>query len=95
MLVGVDPGMIVAVAERLVAYENINYLSCVLGRFQLMLEFGAEDVPALYAFVDTIRAIPGVRETEVIVIPMILKTFGYTTQAFEKLRAEHGRVQAK
>lgn len=95
VMVSVEPGQTVPVAERLVAFENINYLSAVLGHYQLMLEFGAEDVPALYAFVDTIRAIPGVRETEVIVIPMILKTFGYTTQAFEKLRAEHGRVDEK
>ena len=95
VLVKVEPGQTVPVAERLVAFENINYLSAVLGQYQLMLEFGAEDVPALYAFVDTIRAIPGVRETEVIVIPMILKTFGYTTQAFEKLRAEQGRAKAR
>ncbi len=82
----VEPGKVFEVAKLLVDYENINYVACTNGETDISVQIGAKNVAELHAFVaDTIGNLSGVRKTITTVIPVILKTFGYKTRAFDEL----------
>lgn len=92
----VEPGKVFKVARLLADYENINYVACTTGETDISVQMGAKTVAELHAFVaDTIGGLPGVRKTMTTVIPIILKTFGYKTRAFDELAEKLNRPKRK
>lgn len=90
----VEPGRVFEVAKLLADYENINYVACTTGETDISIQMGAKDVAELHAFVaNTIGNLPGVRKTMTTIIPVILKTFGYKTRAFDELAEELDRLK--
>lgn len=94
--VQVEPGKVFEVAKLLADFENINYVACTTGDTDISIQMGAKTVAELHAFVtDTIGRLPGVRKTMTTVIPVILKTFGYKTKAFDELAEKTNRPKRK
>ena len=92
----VEPGKVFEVAKLLADFENINYVACTTGETDISIQLGAKNVADLHAFVaDTIGRLPGVRKTITTVIPVILKTFGYKTKAFDELAEKINRPKRK
>jgi Lrp/AsnC family transcriptional regulator for asnA, asnC and gidA len=92
----VEPGKVFEVARLLVDYENINYVACITGETDISIQMGAKTVAELHAFVaDTIGNLPGVRKTMTTIVPVILKTFGYKTKAFDELAEKLNRPKRK
>jgi Lrp/AsnC family transcriptional regulator for asnA, asnC and gidA len=92
----VEPGKVFEVAKLLADFENINYVACTTGDTDISIQMGAKTVAELHAFVtDIIGRLPGVRKTMTTVIPVILKTFGYKTKAFDELTEKTNRPKRK
>lgn len=92
----VEPGKVFEVAKLLADYENINYVACTTGETDISIQVGAKNIAELHTFVaDTIGNLPGVRKTTTTVIPLILKTFGYKTKAFDELAEKLNRPKRK
>lgn len=67
--VSVEPGMVEQVAQQIAALPEVSYLVMTLGRFDLIVEVFCRDLPQLTnLLVQTIQTIPGVRDTEMLMI---------------------------
>jgi Lrp/AsnC family transcriptional regulator for asnA, asnC and gidA len=67
--VSVEPGQSDAVAEEIGKLAEVSYLVATLGSFDLIVELFCRDLPHLTETVTQhIQAIPGVRDTETLVI---------------------------
>ncbi len=67
--VSVEPGTVEQVARRIGELPEVSYLVMTLGRFDLIVEVFCRDLPQLTnLLVQTIQTIPGVRDTEMLVI---------------------------
>jgi Lrp/AsnC family transcriptional regulator for asnA, asnC and gidA len=67
--VSVEPGQTAAVAEAIRLLREVSYLVATLGSFDLIVELFCRDLPHLTATVTKhIHPIPGVRDTETLVI---------------------------
>ncbi len=76
------PGRAREVADKLAAYDCINYVTCTLGVYDLSIQVMAGDNAELHRFLtDEVGRIPGVRKCTPLLVPELVKTFGYTTRA--------------
>lgn len=67
--VSVEPGQAAAVAEAIRLLDEVSYLVATLGSFDLVVELFCRDLPHLTETVTRhIHPIPGVRDTETLVI---------------------------
>jgi Lrp/AsnC family transcriptional regulator for asnA, asnC and gidA len=67
--VSVEPGRTTAVADAIYKLTEVSYLVATLGSFDLVVELSCRDLPHLTGTVtQQIHAIPGVRDTETLVI---------------------------
>ncbi len=80
--VSVEPGQTAAVAEAIGNLGEVSYLVATLGSFDLIVELFCRDLPHLTETVTRqIHAIPGVRDTETLVIAGTYKLSCYWTPA--------------
>ncbi len=67
--VSVEPGMVDEVARKIGALSEVSYLVMTLGRYDLIVEVFCRDLAQLTnLLVQTIQTIPGVRDTEMLMI---------------------------
>lgn len=67
--ISVEPGMVEQVARKIAALSEVSYLVMTLGRFDLIVEVFCRDLPQLTnLLVQKIQTIPGVRDTEMLMI---------------------------
>jgi DNA-binding Lrp family transcriptional regulator len=59
----VEPGYLNKVVEQLRSYREIQFLSPLTGRFDLLLQVNSSDMNEVYSLISKIRSIPGVRAT--------------------------------
>jgi len=86
----VDSDLILAVAKRLVEFENITYVACGIGQNDISVQVVAKDTGEVYRFVtEVIRKIPGVRKTTTSIVPIVLKDV-YQWRIPEKPAKESG-----
>jgi Lrp/AsnC family transcriptional regulator for asnA, asnC and gidA len=70
----VESDMIMDVAKRIAAFENVRYVACGIGQNDISIQVVAKDTAEIYYFVtEVIRKIPGVRKTTTSIVPIILK----------------------
>jgi Lrp/AsnC family transcriptional regulator for asnA, asnC and gidA len=70
----VDTGMILDVARKMAAYENVTYVACGIGQNDVSIQLVAKDTADVYYFVtEEIRKIEGVRKTTTSIVPIVLK----------------------
>jgi Lrp/AsnC family transcriptional regulator for asnA, asnC and gidA len=80
--ISVEPGQTAAVAEAIGKLDEASYLVATLGSFDLIVELFCRDLPHLTETVTRqIHAIPGVRDTETLVIAASYKPSCYWTPA--------------
>lgn len=80
--ISVEPGQTAAVAEAIGKLDEVSYLVATLGSFDLIVELFCRDLPHLTETVTRqIHAIPGVRDTETLVIAASYKPSCYWTPA--------------
>jgi Lrp/AsnC family transcriptional regulator for asnA, asnC and gidA len=78
--VSVEPGQTAAVAEAICKLSEVSYLVATLGSFDLIVELFCRNLPHLTKVVtQQIHAIPGVRDTETLVIAASYKLSCYWT----------------
>ncbi len=74
ILLDVAPGQISAVAERLVNLEQVHFVACSFGNFDVTSTVYARDNAELYKFIaETIMNIPGVESIDTTLTPLVLK----------------------
>lgn len=67
--ISVEPGTVEQVARKIAALPEVSYLVMTLGRFDLIVEVFCRDLPQLTnLLVQTLQTIPGVRDTEMLMI---------------------------
>jgi DNA-binding Lrp family transcriptional regulator len=64
----VEPTEVERLPLRMLELKGVDYVATVGGRFQLLGEVAAQDLPELAERLRAIRALPGVRRTETLVI---------------------------
>lgn len=70
----VESDMIMEVAKKIAAYENVRYVACGIGQNDISIQVVAKDTSEIYYFVtEVVRKIPGVRKTTTSIVPIILK----------------------
>jgi Lrp/AsnC family transcriptional regulator for asnA, asnC and gidA len=78
--VSVEPGQTAAVANAISKLVEVSYLVATLGSFDLIVELFCRDLPHLTETVTRrIHAIPGVRDTETLVVAASYKLSCYWT----------------
>jgi Lrp/AsnC family transcriptional regulator for asnA, asnC and gidA len=74
VLIEVEPGRILQVAQRLAEHECVSYVACSTGQSDVSIQVVAHDNAELYDFVtQVIGHVPGVRKTTTILVPIIVK----------------------
>ncbi len=64
----------VAVGKKIAEFDCVTYVACSTGANDLSIQIVAEDNGSLYRFVtEIIAAVPGVRKTTTVLLPIILK----------------------
>ena len=72
--INVESGCISAVAERLVEFEEVSFVACSFGEYDVSITVHARDNTELYTFLaEVVANVPGVRATTVILVPVFLK----------------------
>ena len=70
----VESDMILDVAKKLAAFENVTYVACGIGQNDISIQVVAKDTAEVYYFVtEVVRKVPGVRKTTTSIVPIILK----------------------
>jgi Lrp/AsnC family transcriptional regulator for asnA, asnC and gidA len=70
----VESDMILDVARKMAAFENVTYVACGIGQNDISIQVVAKDTSEVYYFVtEVIRKVPGVRKTTTSIVPIILK----------------------
>jgi Lrp/AsnC family transcriptional regulator, regulator for asnA, asnC and gidA len=70
----VESDLILDVAKKMVAFENVTYVACGIGQNDISIQVVAKDTSEVYYFVtEVIRKVPGVRKTTTSIVPIILK----------------------
>jgi Lrp/AsnC family transcriptional regulator, regulator for asnA, asnC and gidA len=70
----VESDMILDVAKKMAAFENVTYVACGIGQNDISIQVVAKDTSEVYYFVtEVIRKVPGVRKTTTSIVPIILK----------------------
>jgi Lrp/AsnC family transcriptional regulator for asnA, asnC and gidA len=70
----VESDLILEVAKKMVAFENVTYVACGIGQNDISIQVVARDTAEIYHFVtEVIRKVKGVRKTTTSIVPIILK----------------------
>ncbi len=70
----VEPGRIMAVAQRMAEFDCVTYVACSTGESDVSIQIVARDNAELYHFVTEVVAnVPGVRRTTTVLLPVVLK----------------------
>ena len=86
LLIDVEPGRTMEVADRLVDYPELSYVGCTAGIHDITAGLAVATNEALLDFVDDLGRIPGVRKVIVATVLTMLKTYGFKTRAADELR---------
>lgn len=70
----VESDLILEVAKKLAAFENVTYVACGIGQNDISLQLVAKDTAEIYYFVtEVVRKVTGVRKTTTSIVPIIIK----------------------
>lgn len=70
----VESDLILEVAKKLAAFENVTYVACGIGQNDISIQLVAKDTAEIYYFVtEVVRKVPGVRKTTTSIVPIIIK----------------------
>lgn len=70
----VESDLIMDVAKKLSAFENVRYVACGIGQNDISIQLVAKDTAEIYHFVtEVVRKLPGVRKTTTSIVPIVLK----------------------
>ena len=70
----IEPGRVLDVAHKLAEFEQVSYVGCSTGERDLSIQIYARNNADLYRFVtEIVGNIPGVRKTNTVVVPLVLK----------------------
>ena len=70
----VESDLILDVARKMAACENVTYVACGIGQNDISIEVVAKDTAEIYHFVtEVVRKVTGVRKTTTSIVPIILK----------------------
>jgi Lrp/AsnC family transcriptional regulator for asnA, asnC and gidA len=70
----VESDMILDVAKKMAAFENVTYVACGIGQNDISIQVVAKDTAEIYHFVtEIVRKVQGVRKTTTSIVPIILK----------------------
>jgi Lrp/AsnC family transcriptional regulator for asnA, asnC and gidA len=84
----VESDLIMEVAKKLAAFENVTYVACGIGQNDISIQVVARDTAEVYHFVtEVVRKVPGVRKTTTSIVPIILKDV-YQWRVPEKIARE-------
>lgn len=84
----VESDLIMEVAKKLAAFENVTYVACGIGQNDISIQVVAKDTAEVYHFVtEVVRKVPGVRKTTTSIVPIILKDV-YQWRVPEKIAKE-------
>ncbi len=84
----VESDMILDVAKKMAAFENVTYVACGIGQNDISIQVVAKDTAEIYHFVtEIVRKVPGVRKTTTSIVPIILKDV-YQWRVPEKIAKE-------
>jgi Lrp/AsnC family transcriptional regulator for asnA, asnC and gidA len=84
----VESDLIMDVAKKLAAFENVTYVACGIGQNDISIQVVARDTAEVYHFVtEVVRKVPGVRKTTTSIVPIILKDV-YQWRVPEKIARE-------
>jgi Lrp/AsnC family transcriptional regulator for asnA, asnC and gidA len=92
----VESDLILDVAKKMAAFENITYVACGIGQNDISIQLVAKDTAEVYHFVtEVIRKVTGVRKTTTSIVPIILKDV-YQWRVPERIAKEiaEGKVAA-
>ena len=74
VLLEVETGLILDVAQKLARYDCISYVACSIGETDVSVQVLAKDTKEVYRVVtEIIGKIPGVRKTTTSIVPLVLK----------------------
>jgi len=74
VLIQVEPGLIIEVAEKFKGLECVSYVACAIGETDVSIQVVARDNAEVYRFVtEVIGKTPGVRKTTTSIVPLVLK----------------------
>ena len=74
VLLEIESGLIMDVANKLAALENISYVACSIGETDVSIQVLGTTNAEIYAFVtEVVGKIPGVRKTTTKIVPVVLK----------------------
>jgi len=74
VLIQVEPGLIIEVAEKFRELECVSYVACATGETDVSIQVVARDNAEVYRFVtEVIGKTPGVRKTTTSIVPLVLK----------------------
>ena len=70
----VESDLILEVAKKLAAFENVTYVACGIGQNDISIQLVAKDTAEIYYFVtEVVRKVTGVRKTTTSIVPIIIK----------------------
>lgn len=70
----VESDLILDVAKKLAAFENVTYVACGIGQNDISIQVVAKDTAEIYHFVtEVVRKVQGVRKTTTSIVPIVLK----------------------
>ncbi len=70
----VEPGEVMNVSQKLMQFDEVNYVACSTGDRDISLQVVARDNIQLYTTVtETIAKLPGVKKATMVIVPLILK----------------------
>ena len=70
----IEPGRVLDVAHKLAEFEEVSYVGCSTGERDLSIQVYARNNADLYQFVtEIVGNIAGVRKTNTVVVPLVLK----------------------
>ena len=87
LLIEVEPGRTLEIADRLVDYEELSYVACSSGVNNITVMINAPDNHALLEFAEVIGRVPGVRKVTVSTLLALLKTTGFKMLAADEIRS--------
>jgi DNA-binding Lrp family transcriptional regulator len=89
-----EPGAVLDVARQLAEFECVTYVGCAMGEQDVSIQVVARDNSEVYAFVtEVVGKIPGVRKTNTVILPKILKDihmWRIPTEAFTEAKMDSG-----
>jgi Lrp/AsnC family transcriptional regulator for asnA, asnC and gidA len=74
VLIEAEAGTVLTVAQAAAKLDQVSYVACATGDRDVSLQVVAADVDSLYQFItEKLHAIPGVRRTQTILLPIKIK----------------------